>query len=319
MACEGPKESPKPDSKSTSTDTKKPDGTHLYVADLFNNVIRKVVIATGVVTTFAGSGAAGDSDGVGAAAEFARPVAMTSDGTYLYVTDSDNLTIRKIEISTATVTTLAGTAGVSGDTDGTGAAARFAYPEGITTDGTNLYVTDSNNNSIRKIVIDTAVVTTIAGDSTTAGDADGTGTAAKFTSPSGIETDGTNLYVTDRTMATIRKIVIDTAVVTTIAGSSGNAWHTDAIGTNAQFVEPKGIAKIGDYLYILDKTTIRKLRLSDATVTTFIGSSLLVGPYLGDSDESLSEALAVNLNGIFYEESNNRIFFTTNTGIRVVE
>ena len=73
---------------------------------------------------------------------------ITIDGTNLYVTDSWNETIRKVVISTGIVTTLAGSAGLSGSTDGTGSAARFNYPYGITTDGANLYVVDSN---IRRI------------------------------------------------------------------------------------------------------------------------------------------------------------------------
>ena len=106
----------------------------------------------------------------------------------------------------ANVTTIAGTAGTHGTTDATGAAVRFYLPTGITTDGTNLYVTDGSNHTIRKIVIATGVVTTLACTPGDAGSADGTGTAASFYNPSGITTDGTNLYVADTYNNTIRKI-----------------------------------------------------------------------------------------------------------------
>ena len=91
------------------------------------------------------------ADGTGSEAMFHHPNGITSDGTNLYVTDTDNHTVRKVETATGTVTTLAGLAGNSGSNDGTGSAARFYYPRGITTDGTNLYVADTFNNIIRKI------------------------------------------------------------------------------------------------------------------------------------------------------------------------
>ena len=105
---------------------------------------------------------------------------------------------------TGAVTTLAGST-TSGHADGTGTAASFNAPQGITMDGANLYVADYGNNEIRKIVIATRVVTTIAG-STTYGSSDGKGTAAKFHGPNGITTDGTNLYAADYSNNEIRRI-----------------------------------------------------------------------------------------------------------------
>ena len=121
--------------------------------------------------------------------------------------------------TTKHVTTIAGTAGVYGSADGTGAAARFHFPLDITSDGKNLYVTDSFNSTIRQIVIATGAVTTIAGTPGTPGSADGIGAAAGFNNPDGITTDGANLYVADLNNNTIRKIVIATGAVTTIAGA----------------------------------------------------------------------------------------------------
>src|SRR5512143_318507 len=107
------------------------------------------------------------------------------------------------------VSTFAGTSGQYGFTDGTGTGARFVTPTYIATDGTYLYVTDATANNIRKIVIATGVVSTLAGSTTGAsGVLDGTGTAARFNFPNGIATDGINLYVADTDSHTIRKIVI---------------------------------------------------------------------------------------------------------------
>jgi len=102
------------------------------------------------VTTLAGTGSSGSANGTGTSASFDNPIGITTDGTNLYVADILNHLIRKIVISTGVVTTVAGT-GSSGSANGTGTSASFYYPNGITTDGTNLYVADYVNNLIRKI------------------------------------------------------------------------------------------------------------------------------------------------------------------------
>jgi sugar lactone lactonase YvrE len=244
------------------------DGTNLYVADATNNRIRKIVIATGVVTTLAGSGA-GTTDGTGTGASFTTPIGITTDGTNLYVADYGNHRIRKVVISTAVVTTIAGS--TSGYADGTGTAAQFNFPNGITTDGTNLYVADQSNNRIRKIIISTGVVTTLAGAAV--GSSDGTGTSATFNFPTGITSDGSNLYVSDGSNNRIRKIVISTAVVTTLAGAgSGSA---DGTGTSATFSFPFHINNDGTNLYVVDQNNhrIRKIVIASGVVTTLAGSS----------------------------------------------
>ncbi|MCR4302803.1 MAG: hypothetical protein NUV63_01065 [Gallionella sp.] len=252
------------------------DGTNLYVVDSAGN-IRQIVIATGAVSTIAGTtlGTTGSTDGTGTAAKFALPRGITTDGTNLYVADTGNSTIRKIVIATGAVSTLAGTAGSNGITDGTGAAARFYLPSSITTDGTNLYVADTGNHTIRQIVIATGAVTTLAGTASPFfgwGSTDATGTAAKFSGPAGITTDGTNLYVADTGNNAIRKIVIATGAVTTLAGG---AWgSTDDTGTAALFYAPTGIVTDGTNLYVTDgdNYTIRKIVIATGVVTTLAGT-----------------------------------------------
>lgn len=246
------------------------DGTNLYVADSTSHVIRKIVIATGATTVFAGTlGTFGTTDGTGTAAKFHSPADITTDGTNLYVADSGNHTIRQIAIATGAVTTIAGTAGMPGNgvVDGTGPAARFDTPSGITTDGTNLYVSDTLNRTIRQIVIATAVVTTIAG----------TG-ISPFHNPYGITTDGTRVYVADASNNTISQVVIATGVVTPLAGtfSSGS---TDGTGLAAQFFYPYGITTDGTNLYVADTDnyTIRKIVIATGVVTTIAGTAGTIG------------------------------------------
>jgi hypothetical protein len=136
---------------------------NLYVADSLNDTIRKVTPA-GVVSTFAGTpGVAGSADGNASAATFSSPSGIAVDGTgNIYVADSQNGTIRKITPAGA-VTTIAGTAGVSGNTDGTGAAASFTFPFSLAVDSTgNQYVAELQSGTVRKIT-PAGVVTTVLG------------------------------------------------------------------------------------------------------------------------------------------------------------
>jgi glucose/arabinose dehydrogenase len=180
---------------------------NLYVTDRQNHTIRKITPA-GVVTTLAGTaGSYGSADGTGADARFYYPygVAVDGDGN-VYVADTINHTIRKITPA-GVVTTLAGTAGAVGSTDGTGADARFNEPYGVAVDGDgNVYVTDRYNHTIRKIT-PAGVVTTWAGAEGESGFVDGIGRAAFFDYPSGVAVDGDgNVYVADNSNHAIRKV-----------------------------------------------------------------------------------------------------------------
>ncbi len=239
-----------------------------------------------VVTTIAGTaGVAGSADGSGTNASFSNPqgIAVDSSGN-LYVADYGNNTVRKISPDGA-VSTLAGTAGISGSTDANGASASFSGPYGITVNTSGVvYVTDSNNNTIRKIT-PSGDVTTIAG---TAGTSGTTNSPALFNYPAGIAVDSAgNLYVADEYNALIRKIT-PLGVVSTFAGGNGSelrpvgSWYVeyaDGIGTLAGFSLPEQIAadQSGN-LYVADfeNDAIRKIT-STASVTTFAGSIGVAG------------------------------------------
>src|SRR4051812_29642855 len=139
----------------------------------------------------------------------------------------------------ALVSSLAGSPRVSGSTDGVGPAARFSDPSGvaISADGSLALVADTQNHTIRKIVVATGVVTTLAGSAGSPGSANGIGSAARFFHPEGLalSTDGTIALVVDTDNHTIRKIVIATAEVTTLAGSAGSPGSANGIGDGARF------------------------------------------------------------------------------------
>jgi len=291
------------------------DGTNLYVADFDNHSIRKIVIATGAVTKLAGSGDFGSDDGIGSAASFNNPDGITTDGTNLYVTDFTGNLIRKIVIATQEVTTFAGTAGTAGAANGIGTAATFNGPNGITTDGTNLYVTEYLGHTIRKIVIATQEVTTFAGKAGTAGAANGIGTVATFNGPVAITTDGTDLYVTDFTGNLIRKIVIANQLVSTFAGS-GTAGSANGVGTAATFNGPIGITTDGTNLYVTERFghLIRKIEIATQIVSTLAGS----GDY-GSDDGIGTAATFTQPYGITTDGTNLYVADSLSYKIRMIE
>ena len=206
------------------------DGT-IYVADTGNDCIRKIDSSNNV-TTFAGQpGQAGSANGQSSSAQFHSPtgLAMDSSGN-IYVADSGNDDIRKID-SSGNVTTLAG-AGQAGMKDGTGTAAMFHTPYGIVFDGQgNLYVSDAGNNQIRMVAIANGQVSTFAGDPAgTATFADGDGTqgattgGAAFNHPEGLAIDTTStIYIADTGNNRIRRMTTPGAVVDTIWGNGSTA------------------------------------------------------------------------------------------------
>jgi sugar lactone lactonase YvrE len=287
---------------------------NLYVADSSNLTIRKIS-AAGVVTTLAGTaGMPGSADGSGAAAQFLYPFGIAADAAgNVYVADLHARTIRKITAA-GVVTTLAGTAGVSGSADGSGAAARFASPVGIAADAAgNLYVADFDNYTIRKITA-AGVVTTLAGTAGVSGSADGSGAAARFSGPNAIALDTAgNLYVTDLYNCTVRKIT-SAGMVTTLAGAVGVCGNVDGKKRDARLGTPAGIAMdAAGNLYVAEPSlsTIRKIAASSGEVTTVAGVAFQRSIQLGDLPGSLDFPLgATTLPG-----TNGRLALTTGNSV----
>lgn len=235
------------------------DGVSLFVADALNHRIRRIERATNAVTTFVGDGTQGFLDGAGATAQFNFPRGLTTDGVDLYVSDQNNHRIRRVNLASRFVTTLAGD-GTPGFLNGTGTAARFRDPYGIVTDGANLYVVDASNHRIRKIVIHTGFVTTLAG-SGTQGFLDGASAIAQFDLPEGhMTTDGTYLFLADVMNQRIRQIEIMSGFVTTLAGNANGGGLVDGVGTTAEFSDPTGIVTDGISLFVVgSNNVVRKI------------------------------------------------------------
>jgi sugar lactone lactonase YvrE len=247
------------------------DSGNVYVADAYNNEIRKITPG-GLVSTLAGSTIQGSTDGQGTVASFSYPggVAVDASGN-VYIADSGNNEIRKITPG-GLVSTFAGST-TPGSTDGQGTAASFYFPTGLAVDASgNVYVADYFNNLIRKITPG-GLVSTFAG-STTGGYTDGQGTAASFNNPDGIALDANgNVYVTDYGNFLIRKITPG-GLVSTFAGS-GNQGNVDGQGIAADFYGPRGVAVDASgnvYVADSDNNEIRKIT-PIGLVSTLAGST----------------------------------------------
>lgn len=214
-------------------------------------------------------GTTGSADGTGAAARFnnANYVAVNSAGT-LYVGDFLNHTIRAITPA-GVVSTLAGSPGVNGYADGTGAAARFNGSGGLAVDSAgNVFVADWDNFVIRRIT-PAGVVTTLAGTAGAGGSVDGTGAAARFSNPNGLAIDAAgNLHVADWGNHTIRRIT-PAGVVTTLAGTPGAPGSANGTGAAARFNQPNGVAvDSAGNVYVSDAANHTIRRITPAGVVT---------------------------------------------------
>ncbi len=293
---------------------------NMYVADALNNRIRKITPA-GVVTTFAGSGTAGTTNGTGTGAQFNNPEGVTVDSSgNVYVADTGNNEIRKITPGGVVSLFAGSTWGSSGSSNGTGSSASFNAPTDISIDSSNnLYVADKNNNKIRKITSG-ASVTTFAG-SGTAGYLDGTGTSANFNAPGGVDVDSSgNVYVADSGNNRIRKIT-SAGVVTTVAGN-GTAAYLDGPAASAEFNNPSSVTvDSAGNLYVATWNEHRIREISGGYVSTMAGSgsaSFADGVGVAASFNNPADVRMDSFGHLYVSDySNNRIRaigFTSGTG-----
>jgi sugar lactone lactonase YvrE len=294
----GNSDGPKDDVRFSSLGSIASDGRgNLFIAD--GGVLRKLVVASGTVTTFAGSadGAGYSADGLGTAARFGNLRGLAADGLgNLLATDLN--AIRKIDLVTGAVTTLAGSPDEPGTSDGTGSAARFDGPDAVACDGAgSLFVADTGNYTIRKVDIASGTVTTLAGRARAGGSDDGIGTAALFFQSGGLACDDAgNLFVADTGNHAVRKIEVATGRVATLAGSATSAGKADGIGTSARFDDPVGIVFDGKgnlFVGDVNNHTIRKIVIATQTVGTVAGTSGRMGIVLGPLPAGLSTPAAL--------------------------
>ena len=285
-----------------------PSNGNIYISDTYNTVIRLLNMTSGNVSTIAGSGAFGFSDGPASLAEFNDPygIALDSSNGILYISDSNNNRIRAFNFNSGNVYTIAGN-GLTEFLDGPSSLAEFNIPYGIALDSSNgnVFVADSSNQRIRLINMTSGNVSTIAGNGFTSFN-NGPISQALFNLPFGIIFDPTsgNIFVSDQGNNMIRMINMTSGIVSTIAGSIGEINTAPAL--QAAFLRPAGIAfdSINRNLYIADSGNclIRLFNITTSTVSIFAGSTL------GYFDGPVLNAQFFNPYGIALDPSNGNVF-----------
>jgi YVTN family beta-propeller protein len=259
--------------------TLSPDGTSVYVADTFNNLLRRIDTSTGAVSTLVGQvQQAAAVDGTGTAARLKNPRALTlaPDGSALYLADGPSL--RRVTLPGLEVTTLAGNADVAGYEDLVGDAARLGFlihSLAISEDGQTLYLADRSNRVLRTLHLGTLQVSTVAGTRYTGStylNQDGIGAAARFSGLGGIVRVGGVLYVADTFNHTVRRVDLTSWQVDTVAGAAGQADIVDGAGAVARFNTPQSLTSDGTFLYMTGwDGLLRRVALADFDTKTVLG------------------------------------------------
>jgi len=269
---------------------------NLYIADFFNNRIREVSAATGMISTVAGNGTAGFSGdgGLATSAELNQPasVSVNRDGD-LFVADSQNNRIRKVVGATGIITTVIGNGnpGFSGD-GGTATAAEIYRPTGVALDSSgNLFVADLSNNRIRKVSAGTGIITTVAGSGTPGFSGDGgEATNAELWGPSGLALDSSdNLYIADALNERVREVAAETGVIRTVSGNGqiGNGGDGGA-ATSAELWLPSGVVlDSAGSIYVADfsNNVIREVNVNNSPPLTFAPTE--IGSISSDSPQTV--------------------------------
>ena len=235
----------------------------------------KVILATAAMLAVGASAIAQELQGLQAQSgpRLDFPAGLATDGRAIYVANSRNNTVEAIDATTKSLRIVAGKLFQEGSNDGVGDAARFNSPDGMTINGQDLYLCDTNNSDIRKITL-SGTVTTVAGTANIGGTDDGTGTAAHFNNPTQIATDGTSLYVADSGNSAIRRITLADFKVMTIAGQSGTAGKTEGGPKKSLLSGPRGVAVDKKAIYVADtgNDIIRKIDISSLETSTIAGT-----------------------------------------------
>jgi sugar lactone lactonase YvrE len=293
-----------------------------YVTDSVNQLIRKIVLASGSVTTVAGNGSAGSGGDGGPAtsASLNTPtgVAVDSAGN-LYIADQGNNLIRRVDAATQIISTVAGGGTVASGTDGVGdggpATSAILYgPQGVALDPAgNLYIADAFHNLVRMVNAASGTITVVAGGGA-AGGTDGLGdggaaTSAQLNNPSGVALDSAgNLYIADTNDQLIRRVDVTSGVITAVAGNGSPGYRGDnGLATAASLKSPQGVAvDAANNVYVADfgNNAIRQISAATQKIVTLAGRGST--GYYGDGGNPAvafltnPTSLAVDENGNLY-------------------
>jgi sugar lactone lactonase YvrE len=291
---------------------------NIYIAEALMNRVRRVSATSGIVTTVAGTGKAGFSGdgGPATAAMVSTPSAVAFDRAgNLYIVDSDNHRVRRVDAASQIITTFAGGGSPGFLGEGGPATAAGISPAAIALDASdNLFLSDEASNRVRRVDAATRVITTVAGtDRGFAGDG-GPATAAKFDTIRGLAFDSAgNLFIADMINERVRRIDAATKVISTVAGTGAIGYSGDGgPATAAMLALPQTVAVDGaGNLYIADNDNarIRKVDAATHTISTVAGTG--TGGFSGDGGPA-SAAVVSYSTSVTLDTSGN--LFITDTG-----
>jgi len=228
---------------------------NVFIADSSNNRVRRVDVGTGLISTFAGTGVGGFS-GDGAAATSAQlwnPFGVAVDGVGdVFIADTFNNRVRRVDAVTGLISTLAGTTGGFSGDGAAATSAKLNNPRGVGVDfDGNVFISDTNNNRVRRVDAGTGLIDTIAGNGTFGFSGDGgAATSAQLYYPFGVAVDGAgNVFVADQVNHRIRKIDADPATVGLVDPSAGLWYLRSDAGAVASFYfgNPGDYPMVGDW------------------------------------------------------------------------
>ncbi len=256
---------------------------NIFIADQFNNEIRRIDYSTGIITTVAGNLSYGyNGDGIQAtAASLNYPAAVAVDAAgNIFIADDANNRIRMVDHSTGLISTVAGTGTAGYNSDGIQAtAAELYYPMSLALDASgNIYIADNYNNRIRKVDHSTGLISTIAGDGTGAYNGDGIlATAAQVNAPTGVALDASaNIFITDYNNQRIREIDHLSGIITTVVGNGSLGYNGDGIpATAAELAFPYNTSTDGQnniFIADYDGDAIRKVDYSSGIINAVAGN-----------------------------------------------
>ncbi|PZF71893.1 NHL domain-containing protein [Taibaiella soli] len=300
---------------------------NIYIAEASGYRIRKITVSTGIITTIAGVGTSGNT-GDGAAATLAKlntPRSISVDiAGNVYIADNGNYKIRRVDVVTGNISTIAGigTNGSAGD----GAAATLAQvnPMGVVVDANNnVYIADNNNHKIRKIDGTTGIITTISGTGTALSTGDGgLASLAQVNSPRGLtRTASGSMYIAEYGGNRVRVIDGSSGIITTLAGNGNYSYGGDGgLPVNSQLSGPVGVSTDGaGNVYISDQGNkkVRKATHSTNIIDGFAGT----GVQGASGDGGLAVAAQLNLMGGTAVDANGNTYIAdwNNHKIRKVD
>ncbi|HEX4460747.1 MAG TPA: hypothetical protein VIA18_22365 [Polyangia bacterium] len=277
----------------------------LYLAEYGNNRVRAINVTTGATTTLAGNGTQSSVDSNPGPASFDQPIGIVYDGTTIYVSDEGAHVIRAVDPASGTVTTISGSAGMNGNTDGIGTVARLTTPAGLATygDATSgvIVVAEYGTNSVTTIRKSDGTRTTIAGPSngSPSGWVDALGTQARFHGPGCVAVAGSDVFVFDTLNGVVRRITGAfgaTPTVSTFAGSPQQTGTLDGPGPTARFNGSWGAVAVGNNVYVGDfyNHTIRELAITNSGGTYSAAVSTVAGsPNSGASKDGAGSSAGI--------------------------